>query len=41
MDLPVPVAEVRLITDAVLLTVDGDVWHVVDEHWAHADRFPG
>ncbi len=41
MDLPVPVAEVRLLTDAVLLTVDGDVWHIVDEHWVHADRFPG
>jgi hypothetical protein len=41
MDLPVPVRDVHLLSDCVLLTVGGDVWHVREEGWARADRFPG
>ncbi len=40
-NLPVPVSEVRLLSDCVLLTIGGDVWHLRDDRWVRADRFPG
>ncbi|MBM3320333.1 MAG: hypothetical protein FJY73_06625 [Candidatus Eisenbacteria bacterium] len=40
MDLPVPIASVRLLSENVLFTVDDDVWHLAEEGWIRADRFP-
>jgi hypothetical protein len=40
MNLPVAVSDVRLLTDAVLLTLNGEVWHFAEGRWARADRFP-
>ncbi|MFH1679554.1 MAG: hypothetical protein ABIH26_02805 [Candidatus Eisenbacteria bacterium] len=40
MDLPVPVADVRLLSESVLLTVDNDVWHIAEGRWVRGDRFP-
>ncbi|MFH1278157.1 MAG: hypothetical protein ABIK65_07240 [Candidatus Eisenbacteria bacterium] len=41
LDLPVPVDEVRFITEAVLFTITGEVYHTIDESWVRAQPFPG
>ena len=41
MDLPVPVDEVRFISEAVLITITGEVWHTLGEGWMKAEPFPG
>jgi len=40
-DLPVGIADVQFITDSVLVTTAGAVWHMVEEGWIQAEPFPG
>lgn len=41
LDLPVPVDEVRFITESVLFTITGEVYHTLGEGWIRAQPFPG